>query len=86
MYTKFKPVSTVFIYIVDDSLARTIHWGYFKKPLIFADSTLDDTISSFNKFGAKSEQLSQFSHKFHRDQTCLACIDHIHIFQSTHSI
>ena len=27
-------------------------------------------LSSFNQFGAKSEQLSQFAHRFHRDQTC----------------
>ena len=29
-------------------------------------------LSSFNWFGSKNEQFSQFAHIFHRDQTCLA--------------
>ena len=29
-------------------------------------------LSSFNQFGGKNEQFSQFTHIFHRDQTCLA--------------
>ena len=29
-------------------------------------------LSSFNQFGSKIEQFSQFAHIFHRDQTCLA--------------
>ena len=29
-------------------------------------------LSSFNWFGDKNEQFSQFAHIFHRDQTCLA--------------
>ena len=29
-------------------------------------------LSSFNQFGGKNEQFSQFAHIFHRDQTCLA--------------
>ena len=29
-------------------------------------------LSSFNWFGSKNEQFSQFTHIFHRDQTCLA--------------
>ena len=27
-------------------------------------------LSTFNQFGTKSEQFSQFAHRFHRDQTC----------------
>ena len=30
--------------------------------------------SSFNWFGSKNEQFSQFTHIFHRDQTCLASL------------
>ena len=29
-------------------------------------------LSSFNWFGSKNKQFSQFAHIFHRDQTCLA--------------
>ena len=29
-------------------------------------------LSSFNQFGSKNEQFSQFTHTFYRDQTCLA--------------
>ena len=31
-------------------------------------------LSSFNWFGGKNEQFSQFAHIFHRDQTCLASL------------
>ena len=31
-------------------------------------------LSSFNWFGSKNEQFSQFAHIFHRDQTCLASL------------
>ena len=31
-------------------------------------------LSSFNWFGGKHEQFSQFAHIFHRDQTCLASL------------
>ena len=31
-------------------------------------------LSSFNWFGSKHEQFSQFAHIFHRDQTCLASL------------
>ena len=31
-------------------------------------------LSSFNQFGSKNEQFSQFGHIFHRDQTCLASL------------
>ena len=31
-------------------------------------------LSSFNQFGSKNEQFSQFAHIFHRDQTCLASL------------
>ena len=31
-------------------------------------------LSSFNWFGGKKEQFSQFAHIFHRDQTCLASL------------
>ena len=32
-------------------------------------------LSSFNRFGAKSEQFSQFAHRFHRVQTCFGIFD-----------
>ena len=31
-------------------------------------------LSSFNWFGSKNEQFSQFAHIFHRDQMCLASL------------
>ena len=31
-------------------------------------------LSIFNWFGSKNEQFSQFTHIFHRDQTCLASL------------
>ena len=31
-------------------------------------------LSSFNWFGGKNEQFSQFTHIFHRDQTCLVSL------------
>ena len=31
-------------------------------------------LSSFNRFGGKNEQFSQFAHIFHRDQTCLVSL------------
>ena len=31
-------------------------------------------LSSFNWFGGKNEQFSQFAHIFHRDQTCFASL------------
>ena len=44
-------------------------------PLIFANRCLDARISSFNWFGGKNEQLSQFAHRFHTDQTCFGIFD-----------
>ena len=32
-------------------------------------------LSSFNQFGGKNEQFSQFAHIFHRDQTCFGISD-----------
>ena len=32
-------------------------------------------ISSFNWYGGKNEQLSQFAHRFHTDQTCFGIFD-----------
>ena len=32
-------------------------------------------LSSFNWFGHKNDQFSQFIHKFHRDQTCFGIFD-----------
>ena len=40
--------------------------------MIFADNTLD---TSFNWFGGKNEQFSQFVHIFQRDQTCFGIFD-----------
>ena len=36
---------------------------------------MDARISSFNWFGRKNEQLSQFAHRFHTDQTCFGIFD-----------
>ena len=51
--------------IVDQSLAL---WSLPTIPWI-----LD--LSSFNWFGSKNEQFSQFAHRFHRDQTCFGISD-----------
>ena len=48
--------------IVDQNLAL---WSLLTIPWI-------PDLSSFNWFGSKNEQFSQFAHRFHRDQTCLA--------------
>ena len=56
-------VSLIFLIIYQ--IAHLHNWPSF--PLIFADNTLD---TSFNWFGGKNEQFSQFACRFHRDQTC----------------
>ena len=48
--------------IVDQNLAL---WCLLTMPWI-------PELSSFNWFGGKNEQFSQFAHRFQRDQTCLA--------------
>ena len=61
-------VSLIFLIIYQ--IAHLHNWPSF--PLIFADNTLD---TSFNWFGGKNEQFSQFAHRFHRDQTCFGIFD-----------
>ena len=36
-------------------------------------------LSSFNWFGRKNDQFSQFAHRFHRDQTCFGIFDNFDI-------
>ena len=42
-------------------------------------------LSSFNQFGSKNEQFSQFAHIFHRDQTCFGISDVSNI-EITHNL
>ena len=51
--------------IVDQNLAL---WSCWQLPWI-------PESSSFNWFGGKNEQFSQFAHIFHRDQTCFGISD-----------
>ena len=46
------------------------------RTLIFSWMT---QLSSFNQFGAKNVQFSQFALRFHRDETYLACINSVNI-------
>ena len=54
-------------------IAHLHNWPSF--PLIFADRCLMPDLSSFNWFGCKNDQFSQFAHRFHRDQMCFGIFD-----------